>query len=277
MFAQQRPCTGGPCGHLSPSAVGDVTAEMGSDYVALVEMHRPPNNSLDVTLVEALAEVFERLDGDMDCRAIVLASEGRHFCAGASLGSPEDPLSSGAGGANNPLYEAAVRLFRIQTPIVAAIQGAAIGGGLGLALVADFRVTCAEARFSANFTRLGLHQGFGISVTLPNVVGNQVALDLLLTGRRLGGEESVRLELCDRLVAQEQVRTAARELATDIASAAPLAVRSVRETLRGSLADQVASITKREHEQQQKLSATSDYQEGVQAYAERRPARFTGR
>jgi enoyl-CoA hydratase/carnithine racemase len=244
--------------------------------VALVEMHRPPNNSLDITLVEALAEVFERLDGELDCRAIVLASEGRHFCAGASLGSADDPLSTGAGGANNPLYEAAVRLFRARTPVVAAIQGAAIGGGLGLALVADFRVTCPEARFSANFTRLGLHQGFGLSVTLPHVVGNQVALDLLLTGRRLGGEEAVRLALCDRLVPQDQVRSAARELAADIASAAPLAVRSVRQTMRGHLADEVAAITVREHEQQQMLSATNDYREGVQAYAQRRPADFTG-
>jgi enoyl-CoA hydratase/carnithine racemase len=270
-------CSQGEEGLLSEFAVGDVTAEVGPDFVALVEMHRPPNNSLDVTLVEALAEVFERLDQNMDCRAIVLASVGRHFCAGASLGSPDDPLSTGAGGANNPLYEAAVRLFRTQTPIVAAIQGAAIGGGLGLALAADFRVTCAEARFSANFTRLGLHQGFGMSVTLPHVVGNQVALDLLLTGRRLGGEEAVRLELCDRLVPQDQVRSTARELAADIAAAAPLAVRSARQTMRGHLADQVAEITKREHEQQQMLSATSDYREGVQAYAERRPANFTGR
>jgi enoyl-CoA hydratase/carnithine racemase len=100
---------------------------------------------------------------------------------------------------------------------------------------------------------------------------------LLLTGRRLGGEEAVTLELCDRIVAQADVRTAARELAADIASAAPLAVRAVRETMRGNLADQVAAITRREHEQQQMLSATSDYKEGVQAYAERRPANFTGR
>jgi enoyl-CoA hydratase/carnithine racemase len=104
-----------------------------------------------------------------------------------------------------------------------------------------------------------------------------VALDLLLTGRRLGGEEAVRLELCDRLVPQDQVRSTARELAADIAAAAPLAVRSARQTMRGHLADQVAEITKREHEQQQMLSATSDYREGVQAYAERRPANFSGR
>ena len=105
---------------MSEFAVGDVTADIGPDHVALVEMHRPPNNSLDITLVESLAEVFERLEGDLACRAIVLASEGRHFCAGASLGSPDDPLSTGAGGPNNPLYEAAVRLFRSPTPIVAA-------------------------------------------------------------------------------------------------------------------------------------------------------------
>ena len=255
--------------------VGDVSADIGPDYVALVEMHRPPNNSLELTLVQQVADVVERLDADPGCRAIVLASEGRHFCAGAALGSPDDAVSS-ASGANNPIYEAGVRLFRAGTPIVAAVQGAAIGGGLGLALVADFRVTCPEARFSANFTRLGLHQGFGISVTLPRVVGSQVAHDLLLTGRRITGEEAVALKLCDRLAAQEDVRTASRELAAEIASCAPLATRAVRNTLRGHLADEVAAITPREHELQQRLCRTNDHQEGVRAYGERRTPQFVG-
>lgn len=254
--------------------VDDVSAEIGADFVALVEMHRPPNNSLDLGLVRALADVVERLDAEPACRAIVMASEGRHFCAGADLGSPDNAVSSAADSTNNPLYEQAVRLFAAGTPIVAAVQGAAVGGGLGLALVADFRVTCPQARFSANFTRLGLHPGFGLSVTLPRLVGPQVAQDLLLSGRRIGGEEAVRLGLCDRLVEQDQVRSAARELAADLAAGAPLAVRAVRRTLRGRLADEIAAITLHEHEQQQRLSRTDDYAEGVRAYTERRTPDF---
>jgi 2-(1,2-epoxy-1,2-dihydrophenyl)acetyl-CoA isomerase len=257
--------------------VGDISADIGPDCVAVVEMHRPPNNALDVTLVRTLADVFEQLDADPACRAIVLASEGRHFCAGAALESPDNAVSTAAGETNNPVYEAAVRLFSAGTPVIAAVQGAAIGGGLGLALVADFRVTCPQARFSANFTRLGLHQGFGMSVTLPRVVGRQVAQELLLTGRRITGEEAVALRLCDRLVAEpEDVRPAARELAAELAANAPLAMRAVRRTLRSGLADEVAAITLREHKHQQTLSRTRDYHEGVKAYEERRRPDFLG-
>lgn len=258
-------------------AIGDVSAVIGLDHVAVVEMHRPPANALDVSLVRDLADVFEQLDADSACRAIVLASEGKHFCAGADLGAPGDAVSSAAAETQNPIYAEAVRLFAVGLPVVAAVQGAAIGGGLGLALVADFRITCPEARFSANFTQLGLHQGFGLSVTLPRVVGSQAAHNLLLTGRRIDGKEAVDLELCDQLVAREEVRSKARNLAADLAANAPLAMRAVRQTLRGHLADEIAAITLKEHEQQRKLSATSDFQEGVRAYSERRTPEFTGR
>ncbi|HEY3021453.1 MAG TPA: enoyl-CoA hydratase/isomerase family protein, partial [Solirubrobacteraceae bacterium] len=144
----------------------DVTVETGDDLVAVVELHRPPENYFDAVLVEALAGAYERLDGDDACRAIVLCSEGRHFCAGARLGG---------GGVDETarLYAAAVRMFAAQTPVVAAVQGAAVGGGLGLALSADFRVAAPESRFSANFSRLGFHHGFGMTVTLPAVAGGQ--------------------------------------------------------------------------------------------------------
>ena len=100
------------------------------------------------------------------------------------------------------LYKEATRLFRARKPVVAAVHGAAVGGGLGLALVADFRVTCAEARFSANFNRLGFHPGFGLTTTLPRLVGPQQAALLFYTGRRIAGDEAVRIGLADLLVAQ---------------------------------------------------------------------------
>ncbi|HEY3186074.1 MAG TPA: enoyl-CoA hydratase/isomerase family protein [Solirubrobacteraceae bacterium] len=246
-----------------------MTVETGEDFVATVEIHRPPENYFDAALVEALAEAYEALDGDDACRAIVLCSEGRHFCAGARLG---------AGGVDETarLYAAAVRMFAAQTPVVAAVQGAAVGGGLGLALSADFRVASLESRFSANFARLGFHHGFGLTVTLPAVAGQQAAADLLYTGRRVRGDEAQGLGLCDRLVAAERVRDEARALAAEIAGSAPLAVREIRRTLRADLADRVRVAVEREAFEQARLAATEDFAEGVRAMAERRPPRFRG-
>ncbi len=250
----------------------EVGVARGDDHVATIEIRRPPNNFFDAALITRLAEVTEGLAEDGDTRAVVLCSEGKHFCAGANFSREGE-----GAGETVRLYDAAVRLFRQPLPIVAAVQGAAVGGGLGLALAADFRVVAPEARFTANFVLLGFHQGFGISVTLPRVAGPQAAMELLTTGRRIGGEEAVRLGLADRLVPLDEVRAGAQALAAEIAASAPLAVRSIRATLRGDLADQVAAAVDHERVEQQRLMRTADFREGVAAVAERRPGRFTGR
>ena len=204
----------------------------------------------------------------------MLASEGRHFCAGASLGDEEREVAQPTG---RHLYDEAIRVFAAGLPIVAAVQGAAIGGGLGLALAADFRVGAAEARFSANFAKLGFHHGFGTTVTLPAVVGGQRAAELLLTGQRIGGEEAYRIGLLDRLVALGDVRSEAHRFAAEIASCAPLATRSIRETLRTGLVDRIKAATDREKAEQDRLSRTHDFGEGVRAMADRRTPNFEGR
>jgi 2-(1,2-epoxy-1,2-dihydrophenyl)acetyl-CoA isomerase len=168
-------------------------------------------------------------------------------------------------------------LFAAATPVVAAVQGAAIGGGLGLALSADFRVASPSTRFAANFARLGIHHGFGITVTLPAVVGMQAALELLYTGRRVKGEEAHALGLCDRFAADEELRAEAHTLAAQIAASAPLAVRAIRRTLRGELAARVLAAARHEALAQAELFATDDFREGVSASAERRTPRFSGR
>ena len=257
---------------------GDVTVTMDEDRVATVEIRRPPDNFFDVDLIQSLAETYDALDGEGACRAIVLCSEGKHFCAGADFTgrSRVASLPNGAKGAAR-LYQEAARLFDAKIPVVAAIQGAAIGGGLGLACSADFRVTCRQARFSANFARLGFHHGFGLTVTLPAIVGQQHALELLCTGRRISGEDAVEMGLCDRIVDGGELRAGAHSLAAEIAGSAPLAVRSIRETMRGGLAGKVRAATDRELEEQNRLRRTSDWSEGVRAAAERRPPRFEGR
>ncbi len=254
---------------------GDVSVDIGTDFVAEVEIHRPPANFFDVALIRGVAEAYEALDGDPSCRAIVLCSEGKHFCAGADFNSESDAEEIPKEGAAS-LYQAAIRLFRSDLPVVAAVQGAAIGGGLGLACSADFRVAAPEARFSANFARLGFHQGFGLSVTLPLIVGHQHALDLLYTGRRVAGDVAHRMGLCDQLAPLPEVRSAARELAAEIAGSGPLAVRSIRQTMRGHLPDAVSAATDREDAEQIRLRTTKDFAEGIRASAERRPPRFSG-
>jgi 2-(1,2-epoxy-1,2-dihydrophenyl)acetyl-CoA isomerase len=249
----------------------DVGLEVGADHVATVEIRRPPNNFFDADLIGDLADALDHLAAG-DTRAVVLCSAGRHFCAGANFGAGGRGESDAA-----RLYAEAVRLFRQPLPIVAAVQGAAVGGGLGLALAADFRVAAPEARFAANFARLGFHQGFGLSVTLPRVVGAQMALELLTTGRRIGGEEARRIGLADRLVPTDHLRAEARALAAEVAASAPLAVRAIRATLRGDLADQVTAAVDHERAEQERLMRTDDFREGVAAVAERRPGRFTGR
>ena len=252
---------------------GDVTVTLGDDFVAIVELHRPPDNYFDLTLIRSLADAYQALDADPRCRAIVLCAEGKHFCAGASLGSDDNGLHGGPGA----LYREAIRLFEAGKPVVAAVHGAAIGGGLGLACSADFRVGCPEARFAANFARLGFHHGFGLTVTLPALVGQQQSMMLLYTGRRIGGEQAAGIGLCDLLVPADRVRAEAQALAAEIAVSAPLAVRSIRATMRGDLAGQIRAATDREAAEQGRLLGTADFREGVRAMAERRPPRFEGR
>lgn len=244
--------------------------DAGDDNVAVVRLNRPPNNFFSQAMIARLADALEALDEQRNCRAVVIAAQGKHFCAGADF-SGDAPDSS-----TEDLYAAAVRLFRTRKPTVAAVQGAAIGGGLGVAMAADFRVAAPEARFSANFARLGFHQGFGLSVTLPRAVGEQHAASLLYTGRRIGGEEAAGIGLVDHLVPLDELASAARAVAAEIAGSAPLAVESIRRTLRGDLADRVLAATEWEAREQARLRVTPDFAEGTRAMAERRPPNFTG-
>jgi 2-(1,2-epoxy-1,2-dihydrophenyl)acetyl-CoA isomerase len=249
---------------------GDVTAVAGGDGVGVVEMHRPPPNYFDAGLLGGIVAAIAWANGQ-GCRAIVLCSEGRHVCAGLDFGATGTPTPESLG----ELYGRAVELMEGPLPVVVALQGAAIGGGLGLALAGDFRVASDTSRFEANFARLGFHQGFGLSVTLPRVVGHQRASELLTTGRRVGGQEAMAIGLCDRLSGDP--RAGAHALAAEIAGSAPLAVRSIRSTLRAGLTEQFADALRHEGAEQLRLMQTEDFREGIGASQQRRPPRFSGR
>jgi len=253
----------------------DLTVTLDDHHVATVEIHRPPHNFFDFDLIRAIADAYEALDEDDNCRAIVLCSEGKNFCAGADFSSREtwsnDKITQTAGA----LYIEAARVFSTRKPVIAAVQGAAVGGGLGLAVSADFRVTCAEGRFSANFARLAFHQGFGLSVSLPRVIGNQKATWMLYSGTRIKGEEAFAMGLADEFTTLDNVRNRAQEMATEIAMSGPLAVESIRATMRAGLAEEIQKITDHELAEQDRLRESSDFKEGLAATADRRPPVFT--
>jgi enoyl-CoA hydratase/carnithine racemase len=259
-------------------------------HVGTIEIRRPPLNFFDISLINQIADALDEFDRDIEIRASVLSAQGKAFCAGANFGDPArqaqeareaeqakkgDPADSL--GPINHLYIQAVRIFRAKKPIVAAVQGAAIGGGLGLAVSADFRVTCPEARFSANFTKLGFHPGFGLTVTLPELIGKNNAELMFYTSRRVTGEEAVKWGLANELVPQDQVKAAAMKLAGEIAECSPLGLLSTRATMRNGLADRVMAATNHELAEQTRLRATEDFKEGVKATEERRVANFKGR
>jgi enoyl-CoA hydratase/carnithine racemase len=248
-----------------------------SGHVGQIEIQRPPHNYFDNALINQIADALEAFDRDPVCRAVVLCAEGKSFCAGADFANRPSTGSASESPTGKHLYKEATRIFRTKKPIVAAVHGAAIGGGLGLALAADFRVTCSEARFSANFNRLGFHPGFSLTFTLPRLVGQQKANLLFYTGRRVSGDEAVAMGLADVVVPQAEVRAAAVALATEIAQSAPLAVQATRETMRRSFADLAEQATERELTEQAWTRSTADFKEGVKAYAERRTPNFEGR
>ncbi len=267
------------------TAYKDIAVET-KGHIAIIEIRKPPLNFFDILLIQQIANALDEIDANPEIRATVLAAQGKAFCAGADFGDPNRKETVAATKSNDPadnlgsighLYIEAVRIFRAKKPIIAAVQGAAIGGGLGLAVSADFRVTCPEARFAANFTKLGFHPGFGLTVALPEVIGKNNAELMFYTSRRVGGEEALKMGLANLCVPQTEVRNAAIKLAEEIAECSPLGLLSTRATMRGNLADRVHKATEHELAEQTRLRATEDFKEGVKATEERRAANFKGR
>jgi 2-(1,2-epoxy-1,2-dihydrophenyl)acetyl-CoA isomerase len=272
-------------GKPTPDSDAGPDATVGNDVsvshegdVAVVTLRQPPHNLLTEPVLHALADTIAGLH--RDARAAVLCSEGRSFCAGANFRSGDAPDPTDQGGfeaRTGAFYEQAVRVFESPVPLVAAVQGAAIGAGFGLALACDLCVVGARGWFQANFVRLGIHPGFALSITLPRAVGRGRASDLLLTGRRVDAAEAERIGIAQRVVPAGDEVAVALDLARMIATGAPLAVASTRKTLRHGLGDAAREAMRHELAEQAALAGTVDAIEGVQAMLEGRDPSFEGR
>jgi len=258
--------------------MNDLISVTRHGHVAQLVFSNPPHNHATVALLSSLADTLATLDDEPDCRAIVLASDGKAFCAGADLAAQD---GGGVGGSTadpfREFYDQVLRLFSSRKPIVAAIQGAAVGAGLGLSVVADFRIASPEARFCANFAKLGFHPGFALTHVLPRLVGVQRASLMFFTARRFKPEEVLSWGLIDQIVPPDALRASALRLAGEIAENAPLALLATRKTMRTGEQAAVTAALVAEYAEQALLRETEDHAEGIRSVGERRLGRFVGR
>jgi len=254
------------------------------DYVTTITLNRPENrNSMTPDVLTGFREAIVRAREDRELRAVVITGSGKSFCAGADFRSAGAPGSAVEGERRIPqerafaMYEPFLAVLDIEVPTIAAMNGHAIGGGLGLALVCDLRIANREAKYGANFARLGLHSGMAISYLLPRIVGVPTAAELLFSGRLLSGAEAQQIGLAQRAVAASEVAAEAAALARSIAGCAPLAVRLVKRSLYRGMDWNPRRAAEAEAWAQSATLATEDAREGIAALLEKREPRFSGR
>jgi E-phenylitaconyl-CoA hydratase len=239
--------------------------------VATITLNRPDRrNAIDQAMRDGLAAALDALDADEAVRIVVLTGAGPAFCAGVDLaeGTP-------AGATARPPVAAPLWAFR--KPVLAAINGPAIGGGLELALACDIRIAATSAQLGLTEVRIGSLPGSGGTQLLPRLVGAGNAARMVLTGERIDAAEALRIGLVSAVVADEALAGAATAMADTIAENAPLSLVAAKQALRAALDLPFAEGQALERSLWAELAATEDRAEGRAAFRERRPPRFTGR
>jgi len=238
-------------------------------------------NSMTAELLDAFAERVVDVCADPHLRCLVVTGTGSCFSSGADFKAqiqrqdvdrPRLPHE-----ASYAMYTSFLSLLDVEVPVIAALNGHAVGGGFGLALLCDIRIGNVASKYGANFTRIGLHPGLGIAYLLPRLIGVSNASELLYTGRLVDGAEALRLGILSRAVAADEVLPTALGLAREIARAAPLAVRTTKATLRQHMDSDVRSAAQREAFAQAATVQTEDFKEGMGALLAKREPSFTGR
>lgn len=256
-------------------------------YVTVVILNRPEKlNALNQRLREEIVQCFGELEADDAVRTVVVTGAGRGFCAGADLTSGERRPSEGASATEPQLrrldeYEwighRALATYRMTKPMIAAVNGVAVGGGMSLALACDLRVGCENTRFKTTFLERSLSPDSGMSYLLPHIVGYARAVDLIFTNRDVRGEEGLRIGVLDRYTDADHLIGEAIALASQIAALPPMAVRSAKRVIQRNLhLDFEPALREELHAMSYARRAPHDVGESAAAFLERRPAKFTG-
>jgi enoyl-CoA hydratase len=254
--------------------------------VALLTMSRPASlNALDSRLMAELYDTLAGLGQDPGVRVVILTGEGRGFCAGLDVrdfGGPVPAVTDGPDAllAFQQYMSQIVAVVRdLPQPVIAAVNGAAVGGGMALACAADIRLAAPGARFGVGAVRLGLSGcEMGLSYHLPRLVGMSAAAEWMLTGRLVSADEALAAGLVSRVVAAPQLLAAAGELAAAIIGNAPFGIRMTKRVMWANLGEaDLARALDRENKAQVLAVTTRDAGEARAAFLERRPPRFTDR
>jgi len=253
--------------------------------VAVLTLNRPEtHNTIDLEMLKALRTHVDELKSATDIRVVILTGTGRFFCSGANLTGMGNLLSEdgpkGAAGvreAARQIYQSGLCLLELEVPVIAAINGHAVGGGLAVSLACDIRIVAEDAKLGANFVRIGLHPGLAVTYFLPRVVGFARAAELLFTGRIFRGNEAVEMGLATEAVPADDVRKRAKEIAAEIAEAAPYAVRLTKQSLRRSIDFDPQRALEMESYAQALTVETEDFAEGVAAFIQKRKPVFKGK
>jgi enoyl-CoA hydratase/carnithine racemase len=253
------------------------------DNVCQLTLNRPENrNSIDDEVPGALEQRLRELRDIKGLRCVILAGSGGCFCGGGDFRSElfqhlfDDQSVLPNEAVLKKIYTPVIGLIDVEVPVIAAMNGHAIGGGLGVALLCDLRVASRTAKYGTNFVRLGCTSGLAISYMLPRIIGLPMAMELLITGRLISGDQVERIGLANYVVDPDKVLAKAWELAVEIAGAAPMAVRAMKKSIyRGIAAEPLAALEYEAHNMARTLQ-TDDFREGTQALLEKRRPAFTG-
>ncbi|MBB6445653.1 enoyl-CoA hydratase [Bacillus benzoevorans] len=248
------------------------------DMVAVVQISSPPANALSSKLLQELSAVFDDIEANNEIRVVLIHGEGRFFSAGADI---KEFTETEPGEGFTKLAKYGQNLFeRIESfpkPVIAAIHGAALGGGLELAMACHFRLVTEGAKLGLPELSLGLIPGFGGTQRLPRYVGTARAAEMLFTSKPITGLEAVQLGLANHAYKDEELLENASTMAKDIAKKSPLALRAAIKLLNKAKTEEFYQAVKKEAKLFGKISESKDSAEGISAFIEKREAVFSGK
>ena len=248
-----------------------------SHHVARITLHHPPANVLNLSVLKELESVLNEVEEDEYVRVVIVTGTGRFFCAGADMHELAHLTTVHSGSEFAVRGQSLLsRIERLEKPVVAAINGTCVGGGLELALACHIRVAAVGALLGLPEIKLGLIPGFGGTQRLPRVVGASKAAEMILTGESLSAEEALRIGLISRVVLLHELMAETEAIASLITARGKSAVESALHAIRGGLDIPLSEGLAREAELFGRLCITPDKKEAVQAFLEKRQPRLAG-